>query len=134
MPSELSKDARKEWKRITIELERLGLISNLDRAALYLYCQAWGELVLLERAFAARRDMLAEKGISVREAYIGRTPKGYEMQAVDVQLINSLREQVHRYLQSFGLSPSSRGRVRASPQMELPGIGEKPVGWGAFAS
>ncbi|MCA8251575.1 P27 family phage terminase small subunit [Burkholderia multivorans] len=41
----LNREARKEWKRITVELEKLGLISRLDRAALTLCCQAWGRLV-----------------------------------------------------------------------------------------
>ena len=47
-PRHLLPEARKEWKRITPELERYGLISKLDRGALSLYCQAWARWVWAE--------------------------------------------------------------------------------------
>ena len=48
-PAHLLPEARKEWKRITPELERYGLVSKLDRASLALYCQAWARWVWAER-------------------------------------------------------------------------------------
>lgn len=46
-PTRLKGEALREWKRITPELERLGLLSNLDRAILVLYCSAWQKYVEL---------------------------------------------------------------------------------------
>ena len=42
-------EAKKEWKRIDGELEKYGLVSRLDRAALVLYCNAWAKMVWAER-------------------------------------------------------------------------------------
>jgi P27 family predicted phage terminase small subunit len=140
-PSHLSKDAKKEWKRITPLLEELGLISGLDRSALALYCQAQGRLSELETAFNAQvARLLQDKGLdypaAVYEASHAVTPSGYAQQSVIVQLIKSHREQVNRYLMHFGLSPAARGRVQASnyvdPTMTLPGIEDKPTGFGKF--
>ena len=47
-PSWIWPEAKKEWKRISGELERYGLVSKLDRAALVLYCQAWAKMVWSE--------------------------------------------------------------------------------------
>ncbi len=41
-PSWLHKDAKKEWKRISTELERLGLLTQVDMAALAGYCEHSG--------------------------------------------------------------------------------------------
>lgn len=140
-PAHLSKDAKKEWKRITPLLEELGLISGLDRSALALYCQAQGRLSELETAFNAQvARLVQDKGLdypaAVYEASHAVTPSGYAQQSVIVQLIKSHREQVNRYLMHFGLSPAARGRVQASnyvdPTMTLPGIEDKPTGFGKF--
>jgi hypothetical protein len=60
------------------------------------------------------------------------TDKGYEAQGVKVQLINNLRDQVHRYLKAFGMDPSSRSRVTPSAQQSLPGM-DDTTGWGQFS-
>lgn len=133
-PRHLSKEARKEWKRVSAELEQLGLISRLDRAALALYCQAWGRLVELETAFQKRQELYASQGRTLSDAFVDVAPSGYRQQAVEVSLINSLQDQVHKFLQSFGLSPSSRSRVTPSTnQLALPGLEPAVGGWGRFA-
>lgn len=133
-PRHLNKEARKEWKRITVELETLGLISRLDRAALALYCQAWGRLVELETAFLKRQEIYANSK-DPTAAYVDVAPSGYRANAVEINMINALQDQVHKFLQSFGLSPSSRSRVVASSnQISLPGMegDQQGQGWGRF--
>lgn len=142
-PRHLSKEAAKEWKRITPLLEELGLISGLDRTALALYCQAVGRLTELEEAFNGQvKRLMQDKGLdypaAVAEASQSVTPSGYVQQSVMVQLIGKHREQVNRYLQHFGLSPAARGRVQPSNYVQptLPGIEEPkrpPSGFAAFA-
>ena len=51
-PPHLGPDAREEWDRITVHLEKLGLITDIDRAALSAYCSAWGDYVWAERRIA----------------------------------------------------------------------------------
>ena len=140
-PKHLGPEARKEWKRITPLLEELGLISGLDRSALALYCQAVGRLTELEMAFNGRINGLVDDGMSypdaVAHASQSTTPSGYVQQSVQQQLIRSHREQVHRYLMHFGLSPAARGRVQASNYVQptLPGIDPAPnqTGFARFA-
>jgi phage terminase small subunit len=44
-PSHLGKTARREWRRISRELLKLGLLTKPDRAALAGYCAAFGDWV-----------------------------------------------------------------------------------------
>ena len=136
-PRHLGKEAVREWKRITPLLEELGLISGLDRGALSLYCQAYGRLAELEMAFngkvaaiqALAKDGKGDYAEAVFKASRTVVPKsGYEQQSVIVQLIRSHREEVHRYLGHFGLSPAARARVTPSNyiQPELPGMETQP--------
>ncbi len=41
MPPGLDAEARKEWRRISAELEALGLLTAVDRAVMSGYCRAW---------------------------------------------------------------------------------------------
>lgn len=138
-PRHLGKEARKEWKRITPLLEELGLISGLDRSALALYCQTAGRLAELETAFNRAVDKHVQAGADYYDAVHlvshSTTPSGYQQQSVIVQLIGRHREQLHRYLQHFGLSPAARGRVQASNnlQLGLPGVEQKPEAPSGFA-
>lgn len=141
-PKHLGVEARKEWKRITPELLDLGLLTGLDRAALALYCQAFGRLSELEAAFNGKVNRLVE-GADVQMDYADAvykasysvTPSGYAQQSVIVQLIKSHREQVNRYLMHFGLSPAARGRVQPSNyvQPSLPGMDSAPTAPQGFA-
>lgn len=122
-PRHLLPEARKEWRRITPELEKYGLISKLDRSALALYCQAWARWVWaeeqLQRAQAAAAQKMAEaeeKG----QVYTGGdgitvpTPNGHMTYSPHWVIANKAMEQVNRYLAEFGLNPASRGRVSTS--------------------
>lgn len=143
-PRHLSKEAAKEWKRITPLLEELGLISGLDRTALALYCQAVGRLTELEEAFNGQvKRLMSDRGLdypsAVYEASQSVTPSGYAQQSVMVQLIKNHREQVNRYLQHFGLSPAARGRVQPSNYVQptLPGFEapqQLPTGFAQFTA
>jgi P27 family predicted phage terminase small subunit len=122
---------RKEWKRITPHLERLGLVSELDRAMLVGYCTAWADLEWAEHRMAEynKDDATGERG------RVWDTPSGYKQISVLMQIRNRALEQLKSFSAEFGLSPASRSRVTASdPQLSLPGVEEKPseTGWGAF--
>lgn len=142
-PSHLLPEARKEWRRITPELERYGLISKLDRGALALYCQAWARWVWAERQLQ-RAVELAEEKRQAREAagetwtggdgYTVPTPNGHMTYSPHWVIANKAMEQVNKYLADFGLSPSSRGRVAPSQnlQRQLFDDDEKPQGFGAL--
>lgn len=109
-PKHLSTTARTEWRRITVELEKLGLISQIDRAALAVYCQAYGRWVQAEN----KLKELGEDGI------VDETPSGYKQIGVWLQVSNRAVEQMHKFQAEFGMTPSARSRVTPSnPQGEL---------------
>jgi P27 family predicted phage terminase small subunit len=140
LPPHLLPEARKEWRRIAPELMRYGLVSHLDRAALGLYCQeyAWwvwhenalqadiADAVALRKAhdLAERKkavDAQARGEVYVLQKYIGAdgfmrsTPNGGEMYNPHWCARNRHAAALDKFLTSFGLSPSSRGRVSPGP-------------------
>ena len=131
MPTWLNKEAKKEWKRASVELEALGCIAKIDRAKFAIYCQCFGDLVLLERAMGVqqKRALSAaersgdDQALAMTAPFFQLTPTGFKRDSALVRRIESLREQVHRYAASFGMDPSSRSRVKPSDnQLPLPGM------------
>lgn len=81
---QLDDEAKAEWARVAPELKRLGLLSNLDRAALTVYADAWS------RWWAVAQDDEA---------------KPIERQRVQRTFLDAARE--------VGLTPNARMRMRA---------------------
>ncbi len=123
-PKHLKDEARAEWKRITPHLQQLGLIAQIDRAALTGYCVAWGRHVEAEKKITA----LGKDGL------IDTTPSGYKQISVWLQISHRALEQMAKFLSMFGMSPADRSRVSQSdPQLGLPGLDKPEVGgWGNF--
>lgn len=127
-PDHLSEDARAEWQRITPLLLKHFLVTELDSASLALYCQSFGRWKEAERAIAAQR---AKGG----DGMLVKAPSGYPIQNPYLAIANRAMEDCHKYLQQFGLSPSSRTRIQASPQGDLfghEGADQKQAGAGRF--
>ncbi len=111
IPKHLGKEARKEWKRISAELVRYNIISRLDRTMLGMLCQSVERLVLFETALMKRVQKFVAEGREPAEAYMFRTPQGYETHCVEYQMLNKEREMLMKFLGEFGLSPAMRARV-----------------------
>ena len=115
-PAHLATDAKNEWLRIAPLLEKHGLISEEDSAALALYCHAFGRWVEAERKIG---EMRAKGG----DGLIVKAPSGYPIQNPYIAISNKAMEQCYVYLQMFGLSPSARTRVTPSARsLDLPGF------------
>jgi P27 family predicted phage terminase small subunit len=102
-PDYLPEHAAAEWRRIVPELVILGLLSAVDRVALEGYCfnyHRWREA----------EEVIEEEGLTMC------TPQGFEMQRPEVSIGNQARKQCLEFLREFGLSPASRGKVRATPK------------------
>lgn len=141
-PRHLLKEARKEWKRITPELEKLGLISRIDRTALALYCQeyawwVWHDEALQRDIKAADEKMavwLADMATKDKpwiggDGFMLPTPNGSWTYNPHWVARNKHATQLDRFLASFGMSPSARGCVTpSSRQAQLPGMDEPPKG------
>jgi P27 family predicted phage terminase small subunit len=104
-PSHLSSIAKLEWDRVSPELEKLRIISEIDRAALAVYCQAYSRWVEAENNI----KFLGENGL------IDQTPSGYKQMSVWLQISSRAVEQMHKFMREFGMTPSSRSQVTHSP-------------------
>lgn len=111
-PSHLTAEARSEWMRITPLLLTYRLITEIDTAALALYCQSYGRWQEAEKKIAEMR----EKG---GDGLLVKAPSGYPIQNPYLAIANRAMEDCHKYLQQFGLSPSARTRVVVSLQGDL---------------
>jgi P27 family predicted phage terminase small subunit len=103
-PAHLSPSAKAEWKRLAHQLTDLGILSQLDRAALAGYCQAWGRWVEAERKLKETPILL-------------RTPAGYVQPSPWLAIANKQLELMHRFMGELGLSPASRSRVATFPSL-----------------
>jgi P27 family predicted phage terminase small subunit len=101
-PAHLSAEARKEWRRMGRQLAVLGLLTNIDRTALALYCQSWGRWIEAETAFR-------QYGLMVK------SPSGFPMQSPYLAVANKSMEQMRQLLTEFGMSPASRTRLGVNP-------------------
>jgi P27 family predicted phage terminase small subunit len=104
-PAHLDSRAKKEWKRITPELEHLGLLTRIDMAALAAYCQAYSRWIEAEK-------MIRKHGMLVKNQ------KGYPVVSPYMAIINKSLEQMKSYLTEFGLTPASRSRIDVKPPAE----------------
>jgi P27 family predicted phage terminase small subunit len=98
-PSCLGEEARKEWKWLAGELAELGLLTTIDRGMLAAYCQAhalWVEAV----------SSIGRYGTMVK------SPNGFPMQSPYVAVANKQVEIMVRIAAEFGMTPSSRSRIR----------------------
>ena len=89
------------------EQAAVGLLTRIDREALALCCQAWARWVEAEAG-------IAKHGLMVK------SPNGFPMQSPYLAIANKAMEQVRSFLAEFGMSPSSRTRVRAEPVQSEP--------------
>ncbi len=98
-PRWLKGEARKEWKRVVPELDHLGLLTVVDRAALVTYCQAWARYVEAEEMLSQYGGVLKSK----TSDYIQVSPYS------TISKQNALL--VKAFCQELGLTPASRGRI-----------------------
>lgn len=116
-PDHLLADAREEWQRIMPFLIRYKLVTEIDTAALALYCQAYGRWQEAERKIAEQR---AKGG----DGMLVKAPSGYPIQNPYLAIANRAMADCYKYLQQFGLSPSARTRVTVNLHGDLFGNGE----------
>lgn len=97
-PDWLPAEAKREWGRIVPHLERHGLISHMDRAALAAYCEAYA-------TWRAASEALQEHGMTQT------TETGYIAPRPEVGIRNNAWRTMKQYLALFGLSPADRASL-----------------------
>ncbi len=102
-PKWLEPDAKKEWRRLSKQMEQLGILTEVDMAAFAGYCQAYA------------RWKAAEEFISKHGAIV-KTPSGYWQQIPQVSIAQQYLKQMNKFCEQFGLTPASRSRIIANVQ------------------
>lgn len=104
-PSWLSRGAKREWRRVGPELERLGLLTRLDSAAFALFCQALADVERITSIINGEGDVIAgHRGIERKHPLLPR--------------LAQTQEVVRRFAVEFGMTPASRSRLSFSPPLE----------------
>ena len=104
-PDWLAAEAKAEWKRLAPELERLGLLTLLDRAAFSCYCQSFAHWVQAQRVLRENGTMYVTASGRVRER-------------PEVAIAESSLKLMRAFAVEFGLTPSSRSRFSLPEPMK----------------
>ncbi len=105
-PNHLCPEARHEWKRVANLLYAIGVLTTLDRAALAVYCQAYGRWVRAERAL----EKMAEKEPAT-QALLMKTKSGNLIQNPLVGTANKAMDVLLKAATELGMTPSVRSRI-----------------------
>ena len=97
-PSFLGAEGKREWRRIVNSLKDVQLLTESDRAALALYCQAWDEFIGF--------DKVVKNGELVQQLQSGNHRINPAVQARANAAMRVLKTCAE-----LGFTPASRGRV-----------------------
>lgn len=108
-PDWLDDEAKTEWRRLAPILERLGVFTETDTTALTAYCEAWA-------TWKGATQKIRQYGMVIKT-------KDSDLPVVSpyVKIAEKAFAQVKGMLVEFGMTPSSRSRVRAV-QPEQPAV------------
>ncbi len=101
-PSHLSGEAKAEWRRVARTLHESGLLTQVDRAALAIYCQAWARWVKAE-------------GQIQRHGEVVKSAAGNVMQNPYLSIANRAMKQMQLMARELGMTPSARSQIKVQP-------------------
>jgi P27 family predicted phage terminase small subunit len=113
-PAHLSAEAKAEWDRIAESLNKIGLLTQVDRTTMAAYCQCYGRWVEAEQKLKDTPSIL-------------RMPSGYIQQSPWLTIANKQLELMVKYMAELGLTPASRSRLAIQVHS-----GPKPWEYGAI--
>jgi P27 family predicted phage terminase small subunit len=110
-PEWLSEAAQTEWRRVSGELFRLGLLTVLDISMLAAYCEAYARWKTATQLLRTDAEADPEtRGLVVRGSDGRRMPNPV------IRIVKGAADSMQRLGSEFGLSPASRRGLAASVQ------------------
>jgi len=106
-PTWLRLEAKREWRRIAPQLEKIGLLSKLDRVALAGYCQTYAK-------WRQAEEFIEKHGFSLtipKKDEEGRVISMYIQQYPQVSIAKQCLDQIKAFCAEFGLTPAERSRL-----------------------
>jgi P27 family predicted phage terminase small subunit len=110
-PDHLDGEAAACWRRLARELYDAGLLSNIDRDALANYCLAYARHKKAEAMITKSSEML--KAADEKDSDGNVTHVGGFYQNPWLSIANKAAETMLKLAAEFGMTPSSRSRVKA---------------------
>jgi P27 family predicted phage terminase small subunit len=101
MPQWLIGDARTEWKRIIPILEKMGILAEVDRTMLALYCKAYAEW---------------READGLVGSLLKKNPSGRICPHPALVIRDSAFHRLYKTCSEFGMSPSSRTGLAITPK------------------
>lgn len=120
-PAHLGKHAKAEWKRISLQLHRLGILTEVDRAAFEAYCVSYG----VYRDADDRLRELAKVDRTGGGAMVVTTKAGNAIHNPVFSIRQKAIADMVKYATEFGFTPSSRTQVYSPPPGETGKKGKK---------
>jgi P27 family predicted phage terminase small subunit len=99
-PKWLEPEAKKEWRRLSKQMEQIGILTEVDMASFAGYCQAYAR-------WKEAEEFITQHGTIVK------TPSGYWQQVPQVSIAQTYLKVMNRFAEQFGLTPASRSRIIA---------------------
>lgn len=107
-PEHLSADAAAEWRRVTPELVRIGLMTIVDTQTLAAYCDAYGQWLTAKRIIAElAADDKKFSGLAARN------DEGHIVASPMVRVANVAATNMVHFAAQFGLTPAARAKLNA---------------------
>ena len=103
-PEWLHEDAKTEWQRIAPQLERLGLLTQIDMTILAGYCESWAQYKKAIEFIHKHGEAFPIKDENGKIKYLQQVPQ--------VSIANKALANVKAIAAEFGMTPSSRGRIQ----------------------
>lgn len=101
-PAWLPPEALAEWQRVVPELDRLGILKGIDRAALTAYCMTWARLV-------EASDIVKREGMVYTDDKTGRAQRHPALMTAE-----AASKELRSWANEFGLTPSSEQKLGSS--------------------
>lgn len=102
-PDFLTPDAADEWERIAPILERTGILTPADQSALACYCQSYADYKKAVEMLDKHGDVIPIKDAAGTVRQVQPSPY--------VAIKNKAQLAMLRFMQQFGLTPSSRAGI-----------------------
>jgi P27 family predicted phage terminase small subunit len=106
-PAWLTHPAKKEWKRVVKELDALGLIQSVDRAALAAYCLSYARWQAAEETVTREGQTVKEPILDKHGKLLGHKTKRHPA----TNIAKDERTSMLKAASLFGFDPSSRSRL-----------------------
>lgn len=116
MPKGMSKSARREWRRMSKILFRMGVLTEIDGKALAAYCEAYAQAEIALRDVAVN-GQVTEIFARVKETgevleYNGKPVFERRDRNPSMAIYTECSKLMKTFLIEFGLTPASRSKLK----------------------